>query len=162
MSATIAECLERARQCEWHTSRTNDERGRKFLLWKAQQWMKLVQAKELLISGPCTQPPDPRRSLTRSRARCPAQRPQHSRCGPCRTRPPSITSHPYAALSNSVPLTISARFRRSRPKPIASASSSVFSPSHTATVQTQTQAQITAPPARAQRLRQITKPQWNS
>jgi hypothetical protein len=48
-------------------------------------------------------------------------------------------SHPYAALSNSVPLTISARFRRSRPNPIASASSSVFAPSHAATIQTKTQ-----------------------
>ena len=27
MSATFAECLERARQCEWHASRTNDEVG---------------------------------------------------------------------------------------------------------------------------------------
>ena len=52
MSATIAECLERARQCEWHASRTNDEVGRKFLLWKAQQWMKLVEAKERLIRAP--------------------------------------------------------------------------------------------------------------
>ena len=52
MSATIAECLERARQCEWHASRTNDEGSRKFLLWKAQQWMKLVEAKERLIRAP--------------------------------------------------------------------------------------------------------------
>jgi hypothetical protein len=52
MSATIAECLERARQCEWHAARTNDEVGRKFLLWKAQQWMKLVEAKERLIRAP--------------------------------------------------------------------------------------------------------------
>ena len=48
MSATIAECLERARQCEWSASRTNDEAARKFLLWKAQQWMKLVEAKRRL------------------------------------------------------------------------------------------------------------------
>ena len=47
MSATFAECLERAR-----TSRTNDEVGRKFLLWKAQQWMKLVEEKERLFRAP--------------------------------------------------------------------------------------------------------------
>jgi hypothetical protein len=52
MSATIAECLERARQCEWHASRTSDEASRKFLLWKAQQWMKLAREKEL-ESSPC-------------------------------------------------------------------------------------------------------------
>jgi hypothetical protein len=52
MLATIAECLERARQCEWHASRTNDEVGRKFLLWKAQQWMKLVEQKERLVRAP--------------------------------------------------------------------------------------------------------------
>ena len=46
MSATFAECLERARQCEWHASRTKDERDRNFLLWKARQWMKLVEKKE--------------------------------------------------------------------------------------------------------------------
>jgi hypothetical protein len=52
MSATIAECLERARQCEWHASRANDEAGRKFLLWKAQQWMRLVEQKERLVRAP--------------------------------------------------------------------------------------------------------------
>ena len=46
MSATIAECLERARQCEWPASLANDEGDRKFLLWKAQQWMKLAEEKE--------------------------------------------------------------------------------------------------------------------
>jgi hypothetical protein len=51
MSATIAECLERARQCEWYASRTKDEVGRKFLLWKAQQWMKLVEKKERLAEA---------------------------------------------------------------------------------------------------------------
>ena len=51
MSATIAECLERARQCEWSASRTNDEGDRKFLLWKAQQWMKLVEKKERLAGA---------------------------------------------------------------------------------------------------------------
>jgi hypothetical protein len=51
MSATIAECLERARQCEWYASRTKDEAGRKFLLWKAQQWMKLVEKKEWLAGA---------------------------------------------------------------------------------------------------------------
>jgi hypothetical protein len=51
MSATIEECLERARQCQWHAARTNDKGRRKFLLWKAQQWMKLVQAKELAPAG---------------------------------------------------------------------------------------------------------------
>ena len=33
-------------------SRTNDEVGRKFLLWKAQQWMKLVEEKERLFRAP--------------------------------------------------------------------------------------------------------------
>jgi hypothetical protein len=44
--ATVAQCLERARQCEWSASLTNDEVDRKFLLWKAQQWMKLGKEKE--------------------------------------------------------------------------------------------------------------------
>ena len=35
--ATVAQCLERARQCEWSASLTNDEGDRNFLLWKAQQ-----------------------------------------------------------------------------------------------------------------------------
>ena len=51
MSATVAECLERARQCERYASRTKDEAGRKFLLWKAQQWMKLVEKKERLAGA---------------------------------------------------------------------------------------------------------------
>jgi hypothetical protein len=51
MSATVAECLERARQCEWCATRTKDEAGRKFLLWKAQQWMKLVEKKERLAGA---------------------------------------------------------------------------------------------------------------
>ena len=46
MSATIAECLERARQCEWSASLAYDEGDRKLLLWKAQQWMKLAEEKE--------------------------------------------------------------------------------------------------------------------
>jgi hypothetical protein len=46
VSATIAECLERARQCEWPASLANDEGDRKFLLWKAQQWIKLAEEKE--------------------------------------------------------------------------------------------------------------------
>ena len=44
--ATVAQCLERARQCEWSASLTNDEGDRKFLLWKAQQWMKLAEEEE--------------------------------------------------------------------------------------------------------------------
>ena len=52
MSATIAECLERARQCEWYASRTSDEGSRKFLLWKARQWMRLVEEKEQLGRAP--------------------------------------------------------------------------------------------------------------
>jgi hypothetical protein len=44
--ATVAECLERARRCEQSASLTNDERDRKFLLWKAQQWMKLAEEKK--------------------------------------------------------------------------------------------------------------------
>jgi hypothetical protein len=45
MSPTIAECLEHARQCEWYAARTNDEEDRKFLLRRAQQWMKLARQK---------------------------------------------------------------------------------------------------------------------
>jgi hypothetical protein len=44
--ATVAQCLERPRQCEWYASRANDEGSRKFLLWKAQQWMKLAEEKK--------------------------------------------------------------------------------------------------------------------
>ena len=51
MSLTIEECLEHARQCEWYAARTNDEGDRKFLLWRAQQWTKLAQEKELFPSG---------------------------------------------------------------------------------------------------------------
>jgi hypothetical protein len=47
MSPTIPECLEHARQCEWYAARTNDEANRKFLLWRAQQWTKLAQEKEI-------------------------------------------------------------------------------------------------------------------
>ena len=46
MSPTVAECLEHARQCEWYAARTNDDGDRKFLLWRAQQWMKLAEEKE--------------------------------------------------------------------------------------------------------------------
>ena len=46
MSPTVAECLERARQCEWYAARTNDETDWKFLLWRAQQWTMLAQEKE--------------------------------------------------------------------------------------------------------------------
>ena len=46
MLATVAQCLERARQCEWSASLTNDEGDRNFLLWKAQQWMKPAEEKE--------------------------------------------------------------------------------------------------------------------
>jgi hypothetical protein len=46
MSPTIAECLEHARQCEWYAARTNDERDRKFLLWRAQEWTKLAREQE--------------------------------------------------------------------------------------------------------------------
>jgi hypothetical protein len=47
MSSTTAECLEHARQCECYAARTNDEWDRKFLLLRAQQWMKLAQKKEI-------------------------------------------------------------------------------------------------------------------
>jgi hypothetical protein len=47
MSPTIAECLEHARQCEWYAAGTNDKWDRKFLLRRAQQWMKLAQEKEI-------------------------------------------------------------------------------------------------------------------
>ena len=52
MSVTIAECLQHARQCEWYAARTNDEGDRKFLLWRAQQWTKLAQEKELEAREP--------------------------------------------------------------------------------------------------------------
>jgi hypothetical protein len=47
MSPTFAECLEHARQCERYAARTNDERDRKFLIRRAQQWTKLGQQKEI-------------------------------------------------------------------------------------------------------------------
>jgi hypothetical protein len=46
MSPTVAECLEHARQCEWYAARTNDERDRKFLLWRAQEWKRLAHEQE--------------------------------------------------------------------------------------------------------------------
>jgi hypothetical protein len=49
--ATVAQCLERARQCEWSASLTEDERDRKFLLWKAQQYMKFGRGEG--AAGPC-------------------------------------------------------------------------------------------------------------
>jgi hypothetical protein len=52
VSATVAECLERARRCERSASLTNDERDRKFLLWKAQQWMKLAEEKKRQAPAP--------------------------------------------------------------------------------------------------------------
>jgi hypothetical protein len=57
MSVTIAECLQHARQCEWYAARTNDEGDRKFLLWRAQQWTKLAQEKELEARGPLQRVP---------------------------------------------------------------------------------------------------------
>jgi hypothetical protein len=51
MSATIAECLEHARQCEWYAARTNDEEDRKFLLRRAQQWTKLAREKEIELKA---------------------------------------------------------------------------------------------------------------
>jgi hypothetical protein len=51
MAPTIAECIQHARQCEWYASRTNDEEDRKFLLWRAQQWTKLAQEKELEVAA---------------------------------------------------------------------------------------------------------------
>ena len=50
MSATFQNA--RARSPMRVPSRTNDEVGRKFLLWKAQQWMKLVEEKERLFRAP--------------------------------------------------------------------------------------------------------------
>lgn len=47
MSPTVTECLEHARQCEWYAARTNNEEDRKFLLWRAEQWTKRAQEKEL-------------------------------------------------------------------------------------------------------------------
>ena len=47
MSPTVTECLEHARQCEWYAARTNNEEDRKFLLWRADQWTKRAQEKEL-------------------------------------------------------------------------------------------------------------------
>ena len=47
--ATIEECLENARQCEWYAARSTDEEDRKFLLRKAKDWTKLAIKKELEI-----------------------------------------------------------------------------------------------------------------
>jgi hypothetical protein len=47
MSPTIAECLGRARQCEWYAARTNNKADRNFLLRRAQQWTKLAREKEM-------------------------------------------------------------------------------------------------------------------
>lgn len=49
MSDTIAECLDRARQCERDAALTNDEESRNFLLRTAKDWMKLAKDKELDI-----------------------------------------------------------------------------------------------------------------
>jgi hypothetical protein len=49
MSPTIAECLERARQCEWYAAHTNDKEDRNFLLRMAKHWTKLAIKKELEI-----------------------------------------------------------------------------------------------------------------
>ena len=46
---TNEECLEHARQCEWHAVRTNNEEDRKFLLRKAKDWMTLAKKKDLEI-----------------------------------------------------------------------------------------------------------------
>jgi hypothetical protein len=46
MLATIAECIENARQCEWYASRTKHEEDRKFLLRMAKQWTKLAAQHE--------------------------------------------------------------------------------------------------------------------
>jgi len=51
MSPTVAECLEHARQCEWYAARANDDADREFLLWRAQQWTKLAQEKELEVAA---------------------------------------------------------------------------------------------------------------
>jgi hypothetical protein len=46
MSPTIAECLERAHQCEWYATHTSDEEDRKFLVRMAEHWTKLASEKE--------------------------------------------------------------------------------------------------------------------
>ena len=46
MTATIAECLENARQCKWYASKTNNARERKFLLRMAKHWTELAAEKE--------------------------------------------------------------------------------------------------------------------
>jgi len=46
VSPTIAEWLEHARKCEWYAARTNDEAGRKFLLWRAQELKKRADEME--------------------------------------------------------------------------------------------------------------------
>ena len=51
MRPTVAECLEHARQCEWYAARTNDEGDRKFLLWRAKEWMKLAVEKEQVAAA---------------------------------------------------------------------------------------------------------------
>ena len=52
MSPTIAECLERACECEWYAAHTNDEEDRKFLLRMAKHWTKLACEKELEVRAP--------------------------------------------------------------------------------------------------------------
>jgi hypothetical protein len=46
MTATIAECVENARQCEWYASKTNNAGERKFLLRMAKRWTELAAEKE--------------------------------------------------------------------------------------------------------------------
>ena len=50
MRPTVAECLEHARQCEWYAART-DEGDRKYLLWRAKEWMKLAVEKEQVAAA---------------------------------------------------------------------------------------------------------------
>ena len=53
MSPTIAECLERACECEWYAAHTNDEEDRKFLLRMAKHWTKLACEEGVGSSGFC-------------------------------------------------------------------------------------------------------------
>jgi hypothetical protein len=51
MLPTIAECLERAHQCEWYAARTEDEEDRKFLLRQWKHWTKLASELEVRASA---------------------------------------------------------------------------------------------------------------
>jgi hypothetical protein len=46
MTATIAECRENARQCEWYAAKTKNADERKSLVRMAKRWTELAADKE--------------------------------------------------------------------------------------------------------------------